>query len=155
MIDFNHFKFAEMKEIIRLFNVWIKNVVHTETDRAFRVPASQSGMIEKSIGDCRRRIAHLEKKFDASELDADWEQYLHTGGQALKEQKKRLGVRLQDLALLLEIHPTTISHWIQGRSVLSQRSCQKIARLCNMGKTEALRKIALCKALRKEREAEE
>ena len=145
-----------MNEIIQLFTVWIKNVIQTETDKAFRVPASQSGMIEKSIGDCRRRIAHLEKKFHASrEPDVDWEQYLHTGGQALKEQKKRLGVRLQDLALLLEIHPTTISHWVQGRSVLSRRSCRKIARLCNMGKTEALRKIALCKALRKEREAEE
>ena len=78
-----------MKEIIQLFNVWIKDVVQTETDRAFRVPASQGRMIGKSIGDCRRRITHLEKKFHASELDADWEQYLHTGGQALKEQKKR------------------------------------------------------------------
>jgi len=144
-----------MRAVIQAFNVWIKDVVHTETDRAFRVPASQSRMIGKSIGDCRRRIACLEKKFDASELDADWEQYLHTGGQALKEQKKRLGVEQLDLALLLDIHPTTISHWVQGRTVLSKRSCQKIARLCNMGKTEALRKIALCKALRKEREAEE
>jgi len=144
-----------MRAVIQAFNAWIKNVVHAETDRAFRAPASQSGMIGKSIGDCRGRIAHLEQKFHASELDADWEQYLHTGGQTLKEQKKRLGVEQQELALLLEIHPTTISHWIQGRSVLSRRSCRKIARLCNMGKTEALRKIALCKALRKEREAEE
>jgi len=144
-----------MQTVIHAFNVWIKNEIQTETDRAFLPQTSRSRVVGKSIVDCRKRIAHLEKKFHASrELDADWEQYLHTGSQALKEQKKRLGVRQQDLALLLDIHPTTISHWIQGRYVLSERSCRKIAWLCNLGKTEALRKIALCKALRKEREAE-
>jgi len=144
-----------MRTVIQAFDVWIKSTISIEISRVFRLHTSQSQAIGTSILDCQKRITRLEKKFHASrDLCADWQQYRHMARQALKEQTKRLGVKQQDLALLLDIHPTTISHWIQGRSVLSERSCRKITWLCNLGKTEALRKIALCKAHRKEREAE-
>ena len=104
-----------------------------------------SARYRSDIADLKRRIASLErnnqrlqKQMPApAEPSADEDRKLRFVPKGLASLRKRLGITVEELAVLLNVSPQSIYNWQTGKSVPRRAQLEKLASTRGLGKREA------------------
>ena len=97
------------------------------------------------IADLKRRISALERQNQKlqkqipapAEQSTDEDRKLRFVPKGLASLRKRLGVTVEELAVLLNVSPQSIYNWQTGKSVPRRAQLEKLASIRGMGKREA------------------
>lgn len=110
---------------------------------------SASARYRSDIADLKRRLAVLEKQNQKlqKQIPAPVEALVNDDRKlrfvpkGLVSLRKRLGVTVEELAVLLDVSPQTIYNWQTGKSVPRRAQLEKLASIRSMGKREAEAKL--------------
>ena len=127
-----------MASIQNIITERIQRLVHNEILRHFRQQNAESRQMRTDLADCKRRLSKLEKIAEEKddEIIARWFAQMRANGATLKAFRKKLGISQTDLSILLNSNPATINRWESGKVKLSQKSCERIAKIRSLGKLE-------------------
>lgn len=106
---------------------------------------SASARYRSDIADLKRRIAALERQSQKlqkqipapAEESTDDDRKLRFVPKGLASLRKRLGLTVEELAMLLNVSPQSIYNWQTGKSVPRRAQLEKLASIRGMGKREA------------------
>ena len=112
--------------------------IHNEIKKHLRWQNDEIHKIHGELAECKRRLSKLEKDIEErnGETIACWLERMRTNGTTLKAFRKKLALSQTELAILLDTNPATVNRWESGRVRLSRKSCEKIARIRSMSKSE-------------------
>ena len=104
-----------------------------------------SARYRSDIADLKRRITalerqnqHLQKQIPTPvEQPIDEDRKLRFVPKGLASLRKRLGVTVEELAVLLNVSPQSIYNWQTGKSVPRRAQLEKLASIRGLGKREA------------------
>ena len=107
---------------------------------------SASARYRSDIADLKRRIVALERQNQKlqkqipapAEESADDDRKLRFVPKGLVSLRKRLGLTVEDLAILLSVSPQSIYNWQTGKSVPRRAQLEKLASIRGLGKREAV-----------------
>ena len=110
---------------------------------------STSARYRSDIADLKRRLALLEKQNQKlqKQIPAPAEAFvsddrkLRFVPKGLASLRKRLGVSVEELAVLLSVSPQSVYNWQTGKSVPRRAQLEKLASIRSMGKREAEAKL--------------
>ena len=105
-----------------------------------------SARYRSDIADLKRRMAALERQHEklrtripaSGEAPADDDRPLRFVAKGLASLRKRLGVTIEEFAVLLNVSPQSIYNWQTGKSVPRRAQLEKLATVRGMGKREAV-----------------
>jgi len=117
----------------------IKVLIRREIKKHWRSQSDESHTMKGDLAECKNRLSSLEKNVEAEckNMVAYWFDCMRSSGTTLKALQKKLGVSQKELAVLLDSNPETVNRWESGKVKLSRKSCEKIAKIRSLSKSEA------------------
>ena len=104
-----------------------------------------SARYRSDIADLKRRVAALERQNqklqrkipESAEKSIDEDRKLRFVPKGLPSLRKRLGITVEELAVLMDVSPQSVYNWQTGKSVPRRAQLEKLASIRGMGKREA------------------
>lgn len=104
-----------------------------------------SARYRSDIADLKRRMAALERQNQKlqkqipkpEEATIDDDRKLRFVPKGLPSLRKRLGLTVEELAVLMDVSPQSVYNWQTGKSVPRRAQLEKLASIRGMGKREA------------------
>ena len=105
-----------------------------------------SARYRSDIADLKRRMAALERQNEklraripaSGEAPTDDDRPLRFVAKGIASLRKRLGVTIEEFAVLLNVSPQSIYNWQTGKSIPRRAQLEKLATVRGMGKREAV-----------------
>ena len=128
-----------MDSIQKIIVERVQLYIRREIKKHLRLRDEETRRMEGDLADCKRRLSKLEKIVEEKddEIIVRWVTQMRANGATLKALRKKLGISQTDLSILLNSNPATINRWESGKVKLSQKSCEKIAKIHALNASEA------------------
>ena len=128
-----------MASIQKIIAERIRIFIHNEIKKYFQLQNAESRKMKDELAECKKRLSKLEKEaeIECKKTIERWFEQIRANGTILKTLQKKLGVSQTELAILLGTNPATVNRWESGKVRLSRKSCEKVAKIRSLTRSEA------------------